>query len=272
MKMLNNLKFLAPVIFSLSCCLLGSTAQAAVMLKNGLTQEHNVSAGQTITGVLELQNVARAPGEVKISLQDDVADGAQGKTRSNRAWIRLPSDRIILAPGASQKVSYTIQIPPGVGQGSYWSALYIEPVSNNSRESELAQLPPTEPGKMTIQIIQKLRYQVQIITHIGNGNANLIFASPRMGLDTSGKKAFGIDIQNTGNRYTRSTVMLDVFDASGRTVTSLKGEERSLYPGARKRFNVDVSSLRPGSYKALLSAEDSNTGKSFGADVTLDVR
>jgi hypothetical protein len=65
---------------------------------------------------------------------------------------------------------------------------------------------------------------------------------------------------------------LEVFSANGQAVASLKGESRGLFPGAKKRFVVDLSSLHPGTYKSLLAAEDKNSGKSFGADVALTVQ
>lgn len=247
-------------------------ANADVMLNGDLTQEFNVTPGQTINGVLELSNSGRETAEVKIYQEDSAPDGGnRGHGRSNKSWIRLSSDRVVLPPNGRQKVAYTLQVPAGSSVGTFWSMVMLEPVSADSREAQAPQ-PSNDPDKFTVHIEQNVRYAVAILTHIGNGAANLVFANPKVEKNEKGQRVLGIDVQNTGNRHSRPVVTLEVFSANGQPVASLKGESMGLVPGGKKRFEVNLSSLKPGTYKSLLAAEDKNSGKSFGADVALTVQ
>jgi hypothetical protein len=259
-------------------CLFFNPAQAAVMLSGGLTHEYNVNPGSTVSGVLELKNTGNEAAEVKI-YQEDVKVNAAGSTeytpgngshaRSNANWINLGTDRVTLAPGASQSVPYTLQVPGGNLQGSYWSMLMLEPVSNSSRESQLA--PQTEKPGLTIH--QKVRYAVQVLANVGNqATANLKFEAPQVTKDGKGGRAFHVAIANTGNRHSRPKVWLDVFGADGSNAGKFSAETHGLYAGEREMFSINLSDLSPGNYKALLAAEDNNNGQMFGSDINLTIK
>lgn len=260
-------------------CLFVNPAHAAVMLSGGLSHEYSVNPGSSVSGVLELKNTGNEPTEVKI-YQEDVKVNADGSTeyvhgngshkRSNANWINLSTDRIMLSPGASQSVPYTLQVPSSDLSGSYWSMVMLEPVSNKSRESQLAA-PETEKPSLTIH--QKVRYAVQILTNVGNqGAANLAFDPPNVEKDANGNRFFNVAIRNTGTHHSRPEVWLDVFNAQGDNIGKLAAETHGLYSGEREMFNINLDSLKVGSYKALLAAKDNNSGQVFGSDINLTVQ
>lgn len=260
-------------------CLLLNPAQAAVMLSGGLSHEYSVNPGSTISGVLELKNTGNEAAEVKI-YQEDVKINADGSTeytvgngghnRSNAQWIRIGVDRVILAPGESQSIPYTLQVPSGNLSGSYWSMLMLEPVSKKSRESQLAA-PATD--KPTLTIHQKMRYAVQVLTNVGNqAKANLTFDAPKVEKNDNGARVLNFAIRNTGTRHSRPKVWLDVFNGSGESVGRFEAETHGLYNGERENFSISLDKLSPGSYKALLAAEDNNSGQVFGSDVNLTIK
>lgn len=246
-------------------------SHATVMLSGGLTHEYNVSGGQRVNGVFVLKNTGSAPAELKLYQEDANPGGRNARhNRSNRGWLKLSTDRVTLAPGASRKVSYAMHVPGNVQQGTYWSLVMLEPVSKKSRESQVQQAP--EKG-FRVSVQQKIRYAVNIMAHIQGGAANLTFSAPKMERDKqSNQKVFAIDIQNTGNKFARPDVVMEVFNQQGQPVKTLTGEARGVYPGAKKRFVVPLAGLRPGNYKALFVAEDKKSGKTFGADVNLAVK
>ena len=253
-------------------------AHAAVMLSGGLTHEYNLNPGGTVSGVLELKNTGSEPAEVKI-YQEDVnvkADGSTeyapssgNHTRSNANWINLSTDRVTLSPGASQSVPYTLQVPNNNSQGSYWSMLMLEPISQNSRESQLTKA----PDENSLTIHQKVRYAVQVITNIGNqSSANLKFEAPHVSKGEQGERAFSVGITNTGTRHSRPKVWLDVYGADGNSIGKFNAETHGLYVGERENFSININDLKPGNYKALLAAEDNNNGQVFGSDVNLTIK
>jgi hypothetical protein len=259
--------FLSSYLFILS-----SSTQAAVMLSGGLTHQYNVSGGQRVSGVFQLRNASNAPAELKLYQEDSSpVGGNKGHSRSNKPWLRLSADRVTLAPGASRKVSYTMQIPANAQKGTYWSLVMLEPVSKKSRESQVKKKPQDE-NSFTVSVQQKVRYAVNIMTHLQGGSANLIFSAPKVEQDPKNQKVFAIDIQNTGSKYARPTVSMEVFNKKGEPVKTLTGEARGVYPAAKKRFTVPLAGLRPGDYKVLFVAEDKDSGRTFGADVNLAVK
>ncbi|OQX16053.1 MAG: hypothetical protein BWK73_05060 [Thiothrix lacustris] len=264
---------------ALACLFSLHSAQAAVMLSGGLSHEYTLNPGSTVSGVLELKNTGNEPAEVKI-YQEDVKINADGSTeytpgtgshnRSNANWISLGTDRVILDPGAAQSVPYTLQVPTDNLQGSYWSMLMLEPVSNKSRESQLAQTPSDQPS---LTIHQKVRYAVQVLANVGNkGASNLTFAAPSVARDAQGIRWFSVDLSNTGTRHSRPNVSLDVFAADGNSIGRFKAETHGLYNGEREVFSINLDSLQPGNYKALLAAEDNNNGQVFGSDINLTIK
>lgn len=264
-----------------------TVSHAAIMMSGKLSYNYDTSPGSTETGTIDLRNSGKEAAEVKLYQEDApinqegkvefVATGEKTHARSNANWLRLSTDRIILQPNQKQTVSYTITVPNDKKlKGSYWSVIHLEPVSKNSPESDLKQATNDDKktGKkdITFRIQQKMRYAVQIRTHIGDDSAaNLVFSDPKINKDDKGERHFYIDIKNTDIRYSRPELHVDVFDKKGTFVKKLEGKTRGLYPQARKTFDVDMSSLAPGQYKGLIAAEDDVTGQIFGSDINLTV-
>ena len=248
-------------------------AHAAITLMGDLSHEYTVTGGQQISGTLEIGNTSKTTAEVKLYQEDNAPpNGANsGHGRSNRSWVRLSTDHITLPPNGRQKVAYTVSVPAGVAAGSQWSMINIEPIRADSRE---AQVPNNQggDGTLTVMINQKVRYAVAIITHSGNGAANLSFTAPQIARNAEGKRMLDTTLRNSGNRFARPAVTLEVFDVNGNPVASLKGSSVGMLPGMVKPVSVDVSSLKPGTYKSLLAAEDKTSGKSFGVDVGLTIQ
>ncbi len=262
-------------------CLPWLPAQATVMLAGGLSHEYKLQPGGTMTGQLELRNTGKQPVEIKL-YQEDVRIRADGSTeyvpgsgshaRSNAAWISLPTDRIVLAPGAKQPIAYTLQVPNQANlAGSYWSSLVLEPVSNRSPESQLKT--PQSPDKPDITIQQRVRYAVQVVTNIGNqGQANLTFSPPKISKTAKGQRQFQVDVRNTGNQFSRPKVWLDVFSPQGQEMGRFEADTHGLYAGERESFQLNIASLPPGQYKGLLAAEDNGSGQVFGSDINLNIQ
>lgn len=145
----------------------------------------------------------------------------------------------------------------------------LEPVSNKSRESQLAA-PETEKPSLTIH--QKVRYAVQILTNVGNKERLILHSIPPTWKKMPTVIAFNVAIRNTGTRHSRPEVWLDVFNAQGDNIGKLAAETHGLYSGEREMFNINLDSLKVGSYKALLAAKDNNSGQVFGSDINLTVQ
>ena len=78
------------------------------------------------------------------------------------------------------------------------------------------------------------------------------------------------DVENVGERLLVGAVYLDVFDAAGTAVGRIGGSTSRVYPGTSVRHRVDLSSLAPGVYEALLVIDGGDEGV-FGAQYTLEL-
>lgn len=247
--------------------LLSFQAKAALLLNGELSHEYLAQAGQQLLGHLELQNNGTEPIEVLLTQEDSAPDGtAHAHERSNRSWINLAQEHVRLEPGITQQVSYTVAVPSGLREGTYWSGINVEPVQAETKTR------PAPAGQIRVGIKQKIRYTVSIMTHLGQGSGKIVFGKPLIRPAKDGSKQLVLKLANHGLFHSRPTVALEVFDLRGQSLGTWQGNKRGLYPGASKTFEIALHNLKAGQYKALLVAEDSNSGRTYGADMNLNIQ
>ncbi len=242
--------------------------KAQVIVIGELTQEKNVSPGDSYNGTVMLQNVGTDSGEVKVYLQDYLFsfNGTsqylkQGTVqRSNNAWISFSPKQVSVPPKERSIVNYTVNVPRvDTLRGTYWSMLIVEPVSEIG--------PAPEKG---IAVHTVIRYGIQIITNIGDtGSRKLKFLHTKL-LKEKGKRFLQVDIENDGERILRPKLLTELYDGSGNKIGTYEAEAHRIYPGTSIRQRVDLSEVPVGTYKALVIA-DCGGDDLFGAQYTLKI-
>jgi len=219
---------------------------AQVVLLSPLSEEFELKPGAKATGNLNIKNKdENVAVEVQIRQADyfTSADGtcrfpAPGiSTRSNASWIDLPTLFTIPA-GEKATIPYAIKVPRTKLEGSYWSVLLIS-----------AKKAPEATRDSPIGIAIKLEYAVQIITHVGNGTADLEFLCTRL------KEDFLIvDVANTGTRTLRPQLILEI-NKNGKAIKEIIGKSHISHPGCSVRYSTQLE-LMPGNYEisVILSA------------------
>lgn len=248
---------------------------APVSVLGGLTREIVLQPGARSEGRIVLRNNTDQPQEVKVYQTDYLfwADGRNeygepGSTpRSNARWIVYTPHQLTVPPKATESVYYTIQVPQQADlRGTYWSMLMVEPIS-----AETLEPPRQEEGKVTIGIRTVLRYGIQMVTHIGDtGERNLRFADRQLVVE-GGKRTLRLDLENTGERWLRPTVWAELFDERGMSLGRFEGGRFRIYPGCSVRYQIDLSEVPAGKYRALIVA-DNGDEYVFGAQYELDLR
>lgn len=255
------------LLSALLVSLLSFHAEAALLLNGELSHEYSTQPGQQLSGRLELQNNGAEPIEVLLTQEDSAPDGAaHSHERSNLGWIQLAQERILLVPGSTQHISYTVAVPSGLKEGTYWSAINVEPMQAETKTQ------PAPAGQVRFGIKQKVRYSVSVLTHLGQGSGKVVFGKPLIRQAKDGSKILALKLANHGLFHSRPTVALEVFDQRGQAIGTWQGNKRGLCPGASKTFEIALNNLKAGHYKALLVAEDSNSGRTYGADINLDIQ
>jgi len=259
--------------------LLGVVAQSAfaagVSVVGGLTREVSLQPGSKTEGRIILRNGTDKPQQVKVYQTDYLfwADGRNeygepGTTpRSNARWITHTPQQLTIPPKSTESVYYTIQVPAQEDlKGTYWSMLMVEPLAGESLEP-----PKAEEGKVAIGVRSVMRYAIQMVTHIGDtGTRDLKFQDRQLVVD-GGKRLLRLDLENTGERWLKPLVWMELYDEQGASMGRFEGGRFRIYQGCSARYLIDLSEVPAGRYKALIVA-DNGDEHVFGAQYELELR
>ncbi len=246
-----------------------------VIIVGGLTHEHEARIGESYEGSIEIKNIEDRPQEVKI-YQTDYSFYADGRIlysnpgkmpRSNAHWITFSPKRLTVPPKDTVFVHYTVKVPNQADlKGTYWSIFMVELVPENSPESSLGN-----PDKVGLGIRQLFRYGIQVVTQIGDtGTRKLEFLSTKL-LKDGDKQFLQLDIGNTGERWLRSSLWVELYNEEGNYMGKYEGGSLRIYPTTSVRFKVDLSSVPNNTYKALVVI-DCGDDNVFGANFNLVVK
>jgi hypothetical protein len=246
-----------------------------VGIDGDLTREDTVAAGETAGGSVILRNNSAKPQSVKVYQTDymffadgRVLYGEPGSTpRSNAKWLTISLHELVVPPNASATVTYTVQAPADPHLlGTYWSMLMFELVPED------VLVPPTSGQGRGVGIRQITRYAVQIATHVGTGGrSELKFADQELVKGADGVYSLRVDLENTGERWLRPSIWMEVFSATGQSLGRFQGAQVRLYPGCSAREDVKLSALAPGDYRALVVADNGDENV-FGIQYELTIK
>jgi len=270
--MKNKFKFLFVLILSVSS---GSGGlQANIGILNGLTHEHIVHHGQIVEGVIVLKNSSDQPEEARLYLQD-FSFNYEGKkeytepgtiSRSNTSWIQFSPSLVTVPPQETMDVKYTIQVPETEEMtGTYWSILMVEGVPQLTAQASAENRKDIQFG-----IKQLLRYGIQLVTHIeDSGTRNIKFLNTEL-VQTENGQQLNIDVENTGERWLRPNLVVELYDEMGSQAGKVDGGKWRIYPGTSVRFTADLTAIASGKYIALVIV-DNHDDHVFGAQFNLDL-
>lgn len=243
-------------------------AHANVLVTGGLSHEYSVQPGQTVKGTIHIKNDGDSPATVRLFQTDYLfqADGSNtfgkigSQPRSNGAWVKLGNDRVTIAPGQTTSVPYTIAVPDDAAlHGSFWSLVMVEQVS--------AQPTTTKKG-ISMRVL--MRYGVQIVTTFDGGKDDLAFAHPQLSKNANGALTLSVDLNDVGQTLLKGASTLQLYDASGKLVTTVHTKPFRIYPTTSERATFVLKSVSGDHYTAIVLA-DAGSGNVYGARYTLNL-
>ncbi len=254
--MMFRLKIIAPVLVLVLA--MAHNAQSRISVVGDMVHEKVVAPGQNYRGAILLQNDGNDPVKIKIYRTDYLfhSDGqylypqAGQSPRSNANWISPRSSRLTIPAHGKNTVYYSVQVPQAdTLSGTYWSMIMIQEIPTVSRETRASK----KSGVKSV-----FRYGVQIVTHINKtGVRQLTFLGATL---LNRKRILQVDIENTGERALRPTVLAKVYDEKGRHIGDFSGEKYRTYPGTSVRFKINLSKVKLGAYKVLIVADCGDDG------------
>jgi hypothetical protein len=236
----------------------------------GLTYEMKASPGQTYDGSIVLKNTGDEIVEAKLYQTDyqffcdgNNTYGEPGSmVRSNADWIVFEPKRLTLSPLEEVAIQYTVYVPKeDTLCGSFWCMIMVE---------EVPMISPELLEEESVGISTVMRYGIQMITHIDDtGMRQLKFLAADL-MMIEGARVLQIDIENTGERWLRPFVWVEVYDTEGKFINKFEGKKLRTFPGTSIRQRIDVSELPGGSFRALVVA-DCGDDDMFGIQYTLKI-
>jgi hypothetical protein len=260
-------------LIMLSLFMIPIRLDAGITIEGPLTHERIVQPGESFRGTIAIRNTGERAAEVKV-YRTDYSFAADGRNdygppgrlvRSNADWLHLGREQITVAARSLVNLNYELRVADDATlNGTYWSMVMVEPVS--ARESTLD---PRE-GEVHAQLTQVMRYAIQMVTHISDsGSRALAFSDPQL-VKTKGQRLFNLDVENTGERWLRPQLWLELFDRNGRPVGKFGGAQKRIYPATSVRYQTDLSEVPIGRYRMLIVA-DGGGNDLFGSQIELNI-
>ena len=236
-------------------------ALAGIHIEGSLYQAKTTAPGAVYRGTIAIRNSGATPVQTKLYGTDYTfaADGsnqygAPGRLpRSNGGWLRLSQEQVTIPAQGVASVQYEVTVPADdTLKGSYWSMIMIEPLAPAESSDDAA----LKKGQVRAALTTVTRYGVQIVSDIGDtGRRELRFSNPRLLDGKTGSKFLTVDVANTGERSLNPQVSLELRGSQGGIAKKVTGSRQRLYPASSARFQLDVSAMPAGTYRALLTAD-----------------
>lgn len=261
------LKTLGSSLALLALAIGPGVAAAQIAVVSSTVQEQTVLAGESYTGTILVSNPTRQPQAARIYQTDYrfAADGSShydpvGTTpRSNAGWVRPAIARLVVPPGATLPVSYSVEVPADSAlRGSYWSMVMVE------GEVEPAGAPAR--GRSDVGLQPVIRYGIQVVSHLRPEGATLVsFGNPRAVQVEGRGQQLEFELLNTGERAFRPDIRVEIYDETGALRATANQARGLLFPGTSllQRFTIEGVSRRP--HQALIIV-DAGEAQVFGAN------
>jgi hypothetical protein len=244
-----------------------SIVAAQVSVQGNTLHEIDAAPGAVRTGAIAVSNFSATAQVARIYLSDYIfyADGTSrfdppgSLQRSNSGWIQLSAQDVTIPPGATIPVTYTVRVPSVDSlSGSYWSLVMVESTG----------APPTS-GRTGLGLSAKVRYAVQIVTHLQNsGIRRVTIKSGKLGPDEGRGPVLHLELTNSGERATKFDVTTELYDSEGIVRGRMQQSRGLTYPGSSLMHRVELGPLPQGTYKAVVVI-DAGGGNLTGAQYTL---
>ncbi|GAB5601515.1 hypothetical protein FJNA_00390 [Thermus sp. FJN-A] len=182
--------------------------------------------------------------------------------RSLVRWLAVSPLEFVLQPQGNQEVRYTVQVPPGAQDGSYWGIIFFESAPAQGQEN-----------REGIGIRVRTRVGHVVYVDVGrvvrSGRIQGVRYQPPAGREGA---TLRIVFQNTGTGVMRLKGRVEVREATGKTVAQVAVPEAASLPGATHEIPAPLEKpLAPGRY-VVLAVLDYGEANLIAGEARLEVR
>ncbi|MGQ9922157.1 MAG: hypothetical protein ACUVRZ_12640 [Desulfobacca sp.] len=209
--------------------------------------ELQLEAGLSETNVVQVRNVGDQPVRIRAYLRDWTS-GRRGEVQFSRPgsqktslapWLEINPTDFQIRPGQTGEIRYTITVPPGAAQGTYWTALMVE---------GMPALPgPPSPKLMALHG----RFAVMLYETVGKPEIRVKFQDFQVKPERQ-QLSFLLSLSNAGQGFIRprkSKVLLR--NQQGQEVAQVEIPDAPVLPASSREIVWDQEiNLAPGQYVA----------------------
>ena len=233
---------LSAVILASFGLLILSFASNAGLSVGPLSVRLELSAGETDTALLSVQNTGEETIDVLISLHDwwRTPEGSlqilpqNSVERSCASWLLFAPTSLSLASGESRAITLELAVPDEVDgervEGDHWALLLVEesPRSTQMDETESVTGSTEVAVSYAIKILQQDPVTQNHAAEVTN--IELLQTDPL---------SVSVDYENVGNAHLQTTGVVEVLDVQGEAVRRFDIALFPMLPGERRVLRVE---------------------------------
>ncbi|MCD6460438.1 hypothetical protein J7L67_07205 [bacterium] len=269
-------KKLVTVFISVCVLLIAVNAKAVDVDPSKL--EITVVEGKQTAASLELTNrthdiiaISVSTGKYRFMLSKNSTPPSGKKPsdvlKSCQSWIVPDLKEIMINPGESKKISFTINVPQGI-QGEYASCILFDQSASvkndtlldNDAKKKLMDFEVNLIYRRSIPIYLFIKDSVEIKGLINSVKIedmlteDLILQNAK---NTKNQIKFSIDFQNTGTKHIRAKGSILILDGKGSIIDTISaGKTLPIFPGFNEKIPVFCEApAKPGAYNAIITLD-----------------
>ncbi|MGO4911752.1 WxL protein host-binding domain-containing protein [Leeuwenhoekiella sp. W20_SRS_FM14] len=244
-------------------------SQAGVIVLNGLTHTFSGNSGEYIQGELVLMNTTDQEQQIVFKLNDAIYSCGNDRIfsdsitheQSSKSWFEGNLMDKFIGPKEKFVYKYQIKIPEDKSiNGTFWSVLMIEIAKPVKKEHLTRQ----------IDLSTKIRYAVGLITHVNQAsNVELDFTDVHINKNELNENSLKINLLNKSKYVEGVQLNLEVYDEEGENILKSKTKRLMVFPGMCIDYNLDISTLKKGTYQCILTADSRK--EYIGTNISLNI-
>jgi hypothetical protein len=178
-----------------------------------------VAPGQSVTESLKVFNETQETNTWYFETQNFTSQGedgepsfaGEGNTEDLASWIALPTQPITLAPGETQTVNFTINVPKDADAGGHYAAVFLTSTPPNTNGGAVGV--SSRIGALILLRVAGDIIEAGSLQQFGFSSGSGVYAS--LPVD------FTVLFQNSGNVHVKPFGSITVHDASGNVAASI---------------------------------------------------
>jgi hypothetical protein len=236
-------------------------AFADISIIGELTHDYSIKPGLETKGKIIIKNKSRNEKvSVRISPRD-YSFNSGGETfymkpgsleRSCTGWLNLERSLVHIPPDSIACIHYTLAVPDNEKLiGTYWCIIIVEPVATEIKPDI------NDEDDINVAIQEIVRFGIQIVASIPDtGKKEIEFTSAGLMKNENEEIILSVDLSNTGERWLRPDVWVDLYSNDGSVVGRFTGIKKRLFPETSVRQYINLGVQKPGKYIALIVTDD----------------